>query len=262
MKVEDVDYCINMICEGLSYEVCRKYLDPLFNGIRNDEEISKRFATITNSHQKFIESLKNNEDLWQLFDEGCMNWQSSLVVMAHSQYEEVRQRAARSNKLIALALMHDPEPSVRAACVSASSKIADILMHDKHHFVRAVCAVKSESYGLKLMNDPSDFVREWCANWEACARQYVDDKSENVRWRSLYQNKNLAELYIKDPSSEIRLLCFSIDKSYASILKDDNDWKVRKTILIELPEMAKYFLNDENENIRDLAISRLKADNF
>lgn len=206
ISVEDVIFYINAICNDLTYEEHFEYFEPLYVAIREDEEISKKFATITNSHNTFIEVLKNNEDYWGFFDDGCVKWQSSLAIMSRSQYSEVRIKAVKHNKLIAFELMHDPDPNVRSACVYASTKIADVLMHDQHPYVRAVCALKDESYGLKLMNDPSDVVREWCANWEACARQYVHDKSEKVRWNALYQNKNLAGLYINDPNDEIRNL--------------------------------------------------------
>ncbi|BBF77838.1 hypothetical protein URS_1848 [Acinetobacter ursingii] len=259
MKLADVPFYIDMICQDLSYDDFMEYHQGLFEGICNDEEISKKFSTITNSHQKFIEVLKNNEDFWEFFDVGCAKWASSLVVMAHSQCDDVRMRAAKNNKLIAHELMNDKSPDVRASCIYASTKISDVLLNDTHHYVRAVVAVKSEEYGLKLMNDSSDFVREWCAKWEVCARQYVNDKSLKVRWNALYQHKNLAELFINDESADIKLLCFDIDKSFASKLKTDLDSKIRKNVLVELPEMAEYFLNDESEDIRNLALNKLNS---
>lgn len=257
MKLADVPFYIDMICHDLGYDDFMQYHQGLFEGICNDEEISKKFATITNSHQQFIEELKKNEDFWEFFDVGCAKWASSLVVMAQSQCEDVRIRAVKNNKLIAHELMNDKSPNVRAACVYASTKISDALLTDTHHYVRAVVAVKSEEYGLKLMNDSSDFVREWCANWEVCAKQYVNDKSLKVRWNALYQHKNLAELFINDESADIKSLCFHIDKSFASKLKTDPDPKIRKEVLVELPDMAEYFLNDENEDIRNFALSKL-----
>ncbi|AXQ22755.1 hypothetical protein BEN71_12010 [Acinetobacter wuhouensis] len=261
MKLEDVRHYIDVIAsEGLVENVCFDYLDPLFGGILEDEEISKKFVSITNTHEKFIELLKNDEDIWQLFNEGCMNWQSSLVAMAHSQFAEVRKKAAENSKLIAHELMNDPEPTVRVSCLWASDKIVEQLINDPHEFVRAVCSTKDESIGLKLMNDPSVMVREWCAKaWISCAQQYVDDPSDKVRKSAIYQHYNhLAELYMNDPLSEIRGLCASKNKSCALKLKDDPDWKVRMQVLHHLTELAKYYLNDENKNVRDLAMRYYK----
>lgn len=58
MKLADVPFYIDMICQDLSYDDFMEYHQGLFEGICNDEEISKKFSTITNSHQKFIEVLK------------------------------------------------------------------------------------------------------------------------------------------------------------------------------------------------------------
>lgn len=261
MKLEEVGHYVNFMADGANFDPCSEEppLERLYQALREDEDIAKKFVSITNSHTAFIQSLEENEDYWQFFDEGCMKWQSCITLMASSEYYPVRIRAVNVSKLIAHQLKHDSNPNVRAACVRQSTKIANELVHDEHRFVRAVCALQSESLGLMLMYDADDLVREYCTKWEACAKNYVEDTCEAVRWHSICRHPHLAKSFINDRSPEIRKLCFHKDKALVEQLKDDVDNEVRMKILVEYPEMSQYYLNDENECIRNLAVEKLKA---
>ena len=231
MKLEEVGHYVNFMADGANFDPCSEEppLERLYQALREDEDIAKKFVSITNSHTAFIQSLEENEDYWQFFDEGCMKWQSCITLMASSEYYPVRIRAVNVSKLIAHQLKHDSNPNVRAACVRQSTKIAN------------------------------DLVREYCTKWEACAKNYVEDTCETVRWHSICRHPHLAKSFINDRSPEIRKLCFHKDKALVEQLKDDVDNEVRMKILVEYPEMAQYYLNDENECIHNLAVEKLKA---
>ncbi|WP_419820432.1 hypothetical protein [Acinetobacter sp.] len=261
MKLEEVGHYVNFMADGANYDPWseKSPLDLLYQALREDEGIAKKFVSITNTHAKFIKSLEEDEDYWQFFTEGCMIWQSCITLMALSEYYPVRIKAVEASTLIAHQLKHDTNPNVRAACVRQTTKIADELMHDEHRFVRAVCALQSESLGLALMQDTDDLVREYCTKWEVCAKLYVDDTCESVRWHSICRHPHLAKYFIYDPSPEIRKLCFHKDKALVEQLKDDADSGVRMNILVEHPEMAQYYLKDEDKSIRNTALEKLNA---
>ncbi|EOQ64663.1 hypothetical protein F935_00313 [Acinetobacter calcoaceticus ANC 3811] len=261
MELDEVGHYVNFMAEGAEFDPCSEEppQERLYQALREDEDIAKKFVIITNTHAAFIQFLEENEDYWQFFDEGCMKWQSCITLMAMSEYYPVRIRAVDASKLIAHQLKHDSNPNVRAACVSRSTNIANELMHDEHRFVRAACALQSESLGLALMHDTDDLVREYCTKWEACAKNYVEDTCEAVRWHSICRHPHLAKCFIYDPSPTIRKLCFHKDTALVELLKDDADNDVRMKILVEHPEMAQYYLNDENECIRNIALEKLKA---
>lgn len=261
MKIEEVGLYINKIAiEGLTEDCVFDYFEPLAQAISSDEEIAKKFASLSNTHEMYLNLIQKNEDALELITR-CLEWPSCGSILAYSQLSDIRRLTVKENKLIGMHLMNDPDPTVRAECARQWSVCAEKLINDPHELVRSVCAGIKETFALHLINDPHGMVRVACTKWRSCAERYVYDENISVRTRAVHNHPEIAELFLNDPSAEVRKYCVKASEFCARKLINDPDWTVRITILHTLNDLASYFQNDQCESVRQAADNYLKCGN-
>ena len=146
MKIEDVGIFINHIAKhGMTEDCVFTYFEPLFQAINNDQEIARRFATISNTHTQLLELFGRDEDSLELITACIERWSDCSVILSNSKLASIRIKTARKNHLIALQLINDSDPDVRLECARLWACCAEKLLNDSNPNIRLAAQKKLES---------------------------------------------------------------------------------------------------------------------